>query len=685
MRERLRESGRGVILTLAALAALFGFVTWGVQETSGAQESAEPRRPSTEQEVLEMPGEAFAPAEAGSGPLLGVNFINAPEELVDEQQYANGVSTGATWNRWPLYWSGVETAPGTYYWEKVDETVIGDVTHGLQSNVILMGTPCFYREDRCDLAAAAPVERPEGRLMLTAPETARPDGLYDPVFTDGSDVPGAGKTINPDNAWARFVFATVSRYKPGGELAANQGWAAGAGVRVWEIWNEPDLAFFWDGTTQEYARLLKVAYMAAKQADPQARVMIGGLAYFEEDAFLELVLRVFDSDPLAPAYGYFHDIVAVHNYFQSWDSWWYVYRTEVTLAQRGLQKDIWLNESGVPAWDDYPGPIWDGRSAFRGTMNETADFIVQSAFYATFAGADALFHFQLYDGCGNQPADTDFPPHDGSLCTPEGRLTTNPAIPCAGDAFGLFRNPTDAACFRQHLYPETPRPVFNAFRLLAEEFQGVEPLWRLRPGSDDPYNGPMEWIAFYRPETRARVLGLWARFGAPQVAVVPAAGTSARLIWPDGTTETRTPVNGAYTIELPKATNQNAPWSPTAYAIGGRPAMLVEVDDIAPTLRPVFAMSVVGDQLYLHWHGDDGLGSGLVGYEVSLSRADDGPVGAWQFSSQETSLLYPADLGHIYTVTVTARDRAGNVSAPQTATVLAEVPVGVSRMPLIPR
>lgn len=676
MRARLRVRGRGAPLSLTILGVLLTLVTWGAHQTSDAQENDQPRRATTEEEVLADPADAFLPAQAGGGPQLGVNFINAPEELVDEQQYANGVSTGATWNRWPLYWSGVEVSPGNFFWDRVDATVIGDINHGLNSNVILMGTPCHYRDDRCGASAAAPVDRPQGQLMLTEPETARPDGLYAPVFTDGSDVPGPGKAINPGNVWARFVFTAVNRYKPGGVLAGAQGWGPGVGVRVWEIWNEPDLTFFWDGTPQEYARLLKVAYMAAKQADPGAQVMIGGLAYFEEDAFLELVLREFDRDPLAAAYGYFHDMVAVHNYFYSWSSWSYVYRTETTLAQRGLQKDIWLNESGVPAWDDYPGPLWDPRSPYRGTMNETADFVIQSAFYATFAGADAIFHFQLYDGCGNQPAGTDFPPHHGELCLPQGPLEH-----CAGDAFGLFRNPADAACFRQHPAPETPRPVFTAFRILAEELKGVEPLWRMHPGGTNPTNGPMEWIAFYRPETGARVLGLWARLGEPQTAVVPAFGSSARLIWPGGSTGTLTPVNGAYTIPLPGATNLNAPWDSNLHAIEGRPAILIEVDDIAPVLSPVSARSITGSLLYAKWSGDDGPGSGVTSYELLVSR-DGVPQGSWQSVGMQTSLVYPAELGHSYTFTVVARDRAGNASPPQSATVLAEVPPGLAFMPV---
>jgi hypothetical protein len=194
----------------------------------------------------------------------------------------------------------------------------------------------------------------------------------------------------------------------------------------------------------------------------------------------------------------------------------------------------------------------------------------------------------------------------------------------------------------------------------------------------------MEWIAFYRPETRSRVVGLWARFGAPQTAVVPAAGTHARLIWPDGSTQQLIPVNGAYTVQLPAATNQNMPWDPTLYPVGGRPAMLVELDDLPPAISPVIARAVTGTLLYVQWSGDDGLGSGLAGYDILIAR-DGHPVEPWRRGVQETTLLYPAEPGHSYTFTVIARDHAGNASPTQTATVVAEPPVGLMFMPVMPR
>lgn len=68
------------------------------------------------------------------------------------------------------------------------------------------------------------------------------------------------------------------------------------------------------------------------------------------------------------------------------------------MTSHNLDKPIWINEYGVPAWDDYPGPVWEPLSPLRASQQEQADYAIQSAFHAISTGADALFHFQLYDG-----------------------------------------------------------------------------------------------------------------------------------------------------------------------------------------------------------------------------------------------------------------------------------------------
>jgi hypothetical protein len=67
-------------------------------------------------------------------------------------------------------------------------------------------------------------------------------------------------------AYAAFCEATARHF-------------AGRGV-VFEIWNEPDVDSFWDGTpnAREYADLLRAGIDAVKRGDPAMRVLTGGLS-----------------------------------------------------------------------------------------------------------------------------------------------------------------------------------------------------------------------------------------------------------------------------------------------------------------------------------------------------------------------------------------------------------------------
>lgn len=611
-----------------------------------------------------QPAPVQAAPAAAAQPAYGVNFISYPNSApMTETRYTNGLSTGASWNRWPIYWSGVEQSEGVFSWAYVDTAVTADVAHGLQINAVLLGTPAMYMSSlSLDPGGRAPPERPS-LLQLDSVQAATPQGLYEPVFNDGSNIPGPGKQINSANKWARFVYTAVNRYRPGGVLAQAEGWGPNGGVRHWEMWNEPDLTSFWDGSLADYARLLQVGYLAAKQADPQAQVLFGGLANDSSRiTYYNDVLAIFDNDANADAFAYYHDIVATHNYLYAWESWYHVWRVGNALAARGLEKPIWLNETGVPVWNDYPGPICEPDSPYRATMTEQADFIIQSTLFATYAGADNIFFFQLYDDCGNQPGGTNFPYYPPSECQ------GIPALDPGGDAFGLFRNPRTGGCYWDHPQPETARPALNALQLLTTHFHGVEPLWRLRPGSSDPVDGPQEWIAFYKPDTGERVLGMWARFGTAETAVIPAtnANGTGLLLYPDGTTQSLSATNLTYTVTLPAATNQNAIWDPTLYPIGGRPLLLIEADTLAPTVA-LQAPVTASLSIPLSWSGED-LGSGMAGYDLSVAVNGGAPT-PWLTGTTVTSAAYPGAVNQTYTFTLVGEDGAGNRSAPVTRTV----------------
>ncbi|MBZ0303760.1 MAG: fibronectin type III domain-containing protein [Anaerolineae bacterium] len=601
-------------------------------------------------------------------PRLGITFINSADGPIKEERYQRALFLGAGWNRWPLYRERVEITPGQYNWAVYDQLVTADLQHGLQINAILLGQP--------------------GIPNLTAP-----------IFSDQTDTPGPGKSINPANPWAAFVSAAVNRYKPGGTLAQETGWRSGQGIRVWEAWNEPDLPLFWNRNVVDYARLLKVTYLAAHAADPDARVMFGGLAYSTDTAnnFLARTLSVIAQDSLAPQFNWYMDQVAAHSYTYARRSGEIVAHVKQVLAARDLTRPIWLNETGVPVWNDYPGPTWaandPGARVLRATTQQQAAYIIQSAVSAWAAGADVVMVHQLYDDCGNQPGGTDFPPNDGSLCLS--------GAACWGDAHGLFRNTADSACFSQHPLPGTPRPAAGAFRLLAEIFGSST----FEPVETQLINERGVVVSFNQPALRQRIHVAWNRSLDPVVLDLPANGQIATLYTLDGSDYTLVPEDDLYRITLPAATRDDFPFLAPGdgAAIGGSPLIIVEqavrdlttnpalpqfessgsspptplgtvpdapTEIIRPTVDPaqdaqapttsMIPLPVVSPTSFsVTWSGQDN--SGIVRYLVWV-RVDGGQWQPWLEDTTLTQATFSGESGRRYEFAVWAVDLAGNWS-----------------------
>ncbi len=490
-------------------------------------------------------------------PRLGINHISGVEEDTSDERYQKALELGAGWNRWPLYWSRVETAPGEFEWSGYDRLVREDLAHGLSINAILLGKPEFYRDG------------------------TRMKGLQLPIFADGSDTPREGKAINPDNPWARFVVEAVQRYKPGGALAQELGWSDDEGIRLWEIWNEPDHKPFWEASILDYARLLKTAYILIKWIDPEAQVMFGGLLFATQDNWLAWVLAIYEDDPLREQYNWYMDAVAVHNYTYPWRSGWLVKWVKQTLIAYELERPIWLNESGTPVWDDYPGRIWSEQPEEKqlySTAAQQARFFIQSSAYAWAEGAEVVFYHQLYDDCGNQPGGTNFRFHYGEMCL-------NGAL-CSGDAFGLYRNEANAVCFSHHPLPGTPRPAALAYRLVADLFgQG-----RLTNPVIQTIDNRATVIRFDKPDRRERLYVVWnnsldpvtLQLAVGDKAVMRYSLTEKRLMTPDD--------DGLLAIDLPPADCDYFPFlnDVDLTAVGGTPYIIVgslHEDDTPPDLQ----------------------------------------------------------------------------------------------------
>ena len=84
--------------------------------------------------------------------------------------------------------------------------------------------------------------------------------------------PPAAKPANPRqyprgtkprlDVFERYVRMTVARFSQS--------------IRVWEVWNEPEVSLFWHGTPEEFGQLAQVACRAAKEVDPACTVLVGG-------------------------------------------------------------------------------------------------------------------------------------------------------------------------------------------------------------------------------------------------------------------------------------------------------------------------------------------------------------------------------------------------------------------------
>ncbi|MEO1164388.1 MAG: fibronectin type III domain-containing protein [Chloroflexota bacterium] len=496
---------------------------------------------------------------------LGITFISSAQIEQNDERYQNALLLGAGWTRWPLYWNQVQPSADTWDWEAYDELVINDVRYGLSINAILLDRPPFYADG--DSIA----------------------GLREPIFADGSDSPGVGKAINPNNPWAQFVYAAVQRYKPGGDLAQEQGWTEGQGIEVWEAWNEPDLEQFWRGGIPNYARLLKVAYLAAHHADPETTVMFGGLLYNTPENWLARVLAIYVNDPLASRNNYFFDAVGIHAYSYPWRTGWLTLFARQTLIAYDLDKPIFVNETGLSAWNDYPGPTWASAPEQRirlGTTDQQAWYFIQSTTYAFLEGADVVFYHQLYDDCGDQAAGTNFPPNNGELCAS--------GAPCFGDAFGMFRNTSDSICFSQHPNPGTARPVAAAFQLMAQVFGTISFTEEEMTRDETGYTV----TSFLRESTNERIRVIWNRQFEPMTASILAESNRATFYTLNGVT-TITPNGENYLIPLRAAEPDSFPELEFGdiSAVAGEPVIIIEAleGDSAPPVDATSAVDVAGN------------------------------------------------------------------------------------------
>jgi hypothetical protein len=163
--------------------------------------------------------------------------------------------------------------------------------------------------------------------------------------------------------FGEFAAAAVRRYGPNGSFWTTCG-CPKQPVRVWEVWNEPNIAPYWDRPSPaEYGALLRATRTALRQADPGARVLFGGLAYPSTLSATRLEPNAFLRDTILAVGPNRFDALALHNYrpdaARAVDT--FLAGTVETLKTYGGTRNgapwqqVWVNEFGRPTNLDDPG------------------------------------------------------------------------------------------------------------------------------------------------------------------------------------------------------------------------------------------------------------------------------------------------------------------------------------------
>lgn len=135
--------------------------------------------------------------------------------------------------------------------------------------------------------------------------------------------------------WYNFVHRMVSEFK--------------SQIHYWEIWNEEDLQQWFFGTMDDYIEFFKAGASAVRDADPTAKILVGGLTQ---------PLDTWVAALLDKGCGDLFDVVPIHCYAESWsgravEDYLYEGGTDFDLIAdllhtRGRGQPIWLNEIGYP-------------------------------------------------------------------------------------------------------------------------------------------------------------------------------------------------------------------------------------------------------------------------------------------------------------------------------------------------
>ena len=252
---------------------------------------------------------------AGPPPPLGIStgagLVPSPDDvLADDLDLI--ASTGVRYVRFDFDWTGVQPdGPDDFEWDELDRAVDASLERDLEIVAMLAYTP----------------------------DWARPDDETD-----------KHPPLDPAH-FARFAGAAAERYTP-------------RGVRVWEIWNEPNVDRFWrpEPDPAAYAELLRGAAAAIRAVDADATIVTGGLspADDEDDGSgirPETFLRALYDHGAGDSFTAVGHHPYAFPFHPSVDEPWNAFRQtadlhDVLVEHGDGDRDVWATEVGAPTGSD---------------------------------------------------------------------------------------------------------------------------------------------------------------------------------------------------------------------------------------------------------------------------------------------------------------------------------------------
>jgi hypothetical protein len=276
------------------------------------------RRASVLAAVLALAIVAVCATSAGAKVPKGFFGVTQGTSL-DGQDYKQMHKIKVQSFRFSVYWRAVEPSAGVYNWGPLDKKVAALAQNRITPLPWIWGSPQWAT----------------GSGYLSVP-------------------PLKG---NARQAWKSFLKQIVARYKKGGQFWRDHPDLPQRPIKVWQIWNEPNLAKYFANkknpkkpvphTAKAYGKFVKTSDKAIHKADKHAKVILAGLSNnakknkLKPDRFIKTLLKVKKVEKHFKA-------AALHPYAPTTKK----YGERVSEFRRALnkggakKKKIWLTEVG---------------------------------------------------------------------------------------------------------------------------------------------------------------------------------------------------------------------------------------------------------------------------------------------------------------------------------------------------